>query len=524
MKKERMILTSLLAVLILTNMQAQQITNSPKLVVGVTIDQLRSDYLEAFSALYGEKGFKRLLKEGLVYHDVEYSFNDVDRASAIAAIYSGTPPYYNGIVADNWLDRATLRVVNCVDDTKVIGYETLQSSSPRKLSVSTITDELKVSTNGRGLVFSFSPFREAAVFSAGHAADGAFWLDDDNGRWCGTSYYGNFPFWITSYNDQSKPDKRIKSIAWTPWADANDVTLQKNRNADFKYVFSDAKGKVRFKTSPLVNDEVNNIVGQCLQNTEIGADSISDFLSVNYYGGCFDHKSFSDSPEEMKDVYIRLDRDIAELLDLVDKKVGLKNTLFFVTSTGFNDQESINDIYRIPTGEFNIKRCTALLNMYLMAIYGDGQYVDAYHGNQIYLNHKLIEQKHLNLTEIMNRSSEFLIQVQGIKDVYTSRRLQFDACIPEISRIKNGYNTQISGDITLIINSGWKFVDPDKTEQPTVRNSFVEFPLIFFGANVKSDNYFQTVTTDYIAPTLAHCMRIRAPNACRVSPLAISRR
>ena len=524
MKKERMILTSLLAVLILTNLQAQQVTNSPKLVVGVTIDQFRSDYLEAFSALYGEKGFKRLLREGMVYHNVEYSFDNVDRASAIAAIYSGTSPYYNGIIADNWLDRATLRIVNCVDDSKVIGYETVQSSSPRKLVVSTITDELKVSTNGRGLVFSFAPFRETAVFSAGHAADGAFWLDDDTGRWCGTSFYGNLPFWITSYNEQNKPEKKIKSLTWTPRTDPNDVSIQKNKNTDFRYVFSDTKGKVRFKTSPLVNDEVNNIVGQCLQNTEIGGDSISDFLSVNYYAGCFDHKTFSDSPEEMKDVYMRLDKDLADLIDMVDKKVGLKNALFFVTSTGFTDQESVNDIYRIPTGIFNIKRCAALLNMYLMAIYGEGQYVDAYYGVQIYLNHKLIEQKHLNLTDVMNRSSEFLIQVQGIKDVYTSRRLQFDSCVPEIIRAKNGYNTLVSGDITLVINPGWKFVDPDKTEQPTVRNSFIDFPLIFFGSNIKPDSSFQVVTTDYIAPTLAHCMRIRAPNACKVSALTINRR
>ena len=86
-----------------------------RLVVGLTIDQLRTDYIEAFSALYGERGFKRLWKEGRIYRNAEYDFINVDKSSAVAAIYSGTTPYTNGIVGDNWMDRSTLRVLNCVD-------------------------------------------------------------------------------------------------------------------------------------------------------------------------------------------------------------------------------------------------------------------------------------------------------------------------------------------------------------------------------------------------------------------------
>lgn len=93
----------------------------PKLVVGLTIDQLRTDYIEAFSALYGERGFKRLWKEGRIYLNAEYDFINVDKSSSVAAIYSGTTPYTNGIVGDNWMDRATLRVINCVDDNNFMG-------------------------------------------------------------------------------------------------------------------------------------------------------------------------------------------------------------------------------------------------------------------------------------------------------------------------------------------------------------------------------------------------------------------
>ena len=99
------LLTSLLAAVALASLQAQTITSTPKLVVGIAIDQFRTDYMEAFSALYGEKGFKRLLKEGCVYANAGYTFKPVDRSSAVAALYSGTTPYYNGIIANEWLNR-----------------------------------------------------------------------------------------------------------------------------------------------------------------------------------------------------------------------------------------------------------------------------------------------------------------------------------------------------------------------------------------------------------------------------------
>ena len=111
------LLTSIITVLTITGLQAQPLpASTPKLVIGLTIDQLRTDYLEAFSTLYGEKGFKRLWKEGKVFRNAEYNFNRVDRASAVAAIYSGTTPSMNGIVGNQWLDASTLRPTSCVDD------------------------------------------------------------------------------------------------------------------------------------------------------------------------------------------------------------------------------------------------------------------------------------------------------------------------------------------------------------------------------------------------------------------------
>ena len=129
------LLTSILTVLTFTGLQAQPLPSTPKLVVGLTIDQLRTDYLEAFSTLYGDRGFRRLWKEGRVFRNAEYTFSGTDRASAIAAIYTGTTPSVNGIIGKRWMDVSTLRTVSCVDDPAFMGNYTNESSSPSHLLI-----------------------------------------------------------------------------------------------------------------------------------------------------------------------------------------------------------------------------------------------------------------------------------------------------------------------------------------------------------------------------------------------------
>lgn len=516
------LLTSLLAAVALASLQAQTITSTPKLVVGIAIDQFRTDYMEAFSALYGEKGFKRLLKEGRVYANAGYTFKPVDRSSAVAALYSGTTPYYNGIIANEWLNRKTLRPSASVDDKEFMGMYTAENTSPRKLLVSTIADELKVATRGKALVYAIAPFRDAAVFGAGHAGDGAFWLNDDTGKWAGSTFYGSFPAWVIGYNDHQALDMRIGSLTWeTMQNEALYTYFSAEQTRGFKHSFSDYKKYRQFKTSGLVNEEVNRLVERCLQSTTIGMDDVPDLLSVTYYAGNYEHKSATEYPVEIQDTYVRLDRQIGNLVDLVDKKVGLRNALFFITSTGYNDPETTDlSPYRIPTGDFHMDRCTALLNMYLMATYGQGKYIEAYDGLRIYFNHKLIEQRQLALTDVLDKSAEFLVQVSGVKAAYTAHRLALDANTPERLLLHNGFNMEASGDILLELNPGWKHVSEDPLEDSHYTSeSLIHFPIIFFGHSVKPEVIPVPVTVDCIAPTVTHFVRIRAPNACRASLL-----
>lgn len=517
------ILTSLITALAISNVNAQSISPVPRIVVSICIDQLRTDYMEAFAPLYGERGFKRLLKEGKVFRNASYSFAGADRASAVASLYTGTSPYNNGIIAEQWLDRATLRPVYCVDDKQWGGALTAETTSPKHLVVSTIGDELKVATEGRSVVYSVSPYRDAAVLAAGHTADGAFWINDLTGKWCGSSYYGVFPQWALAYNNQQ--GLNASSIVWEPSSVAvgsYNYFVSGGVRSPFKHVFSGNRKIRDYKVSGLVNSEVTSFATTCLKCTTLGNDAITDMLEVAYYAGNFGHKTVTECPLEIQDTYVRLDTEISRLIDAVEAKVGRNNALFVITSTGYTDNETADlSKYRIPTGTFYLNRTAALLNMYLMATYGQGQYVEACYGSQIYLNHKLIEKKQLNLIDVMERSQEFLIQSAGVKDVYTSQRLTLGAWTPGISRIRNAYNPKTSGDIYIEVSPGWNLVNEDMHETRLVRDSYIEFPIIFHGAGVSPKTEFEPVTVDYVAPTLSRSMRIRAPNACSVAPVTL---
>lgn len=522
---EYILMTSLLSVLAFVQVQGQTANAAaPRLVVNIVVDQLRTDYMEAFSPLYGEKGFKKLLKEGRVYRNASCSFSNADRASSVASLFTGTGPFENGIIASQWLDRNSLRPVGCVDDQDFLGLYSSEKTSPKNLTSSTLGDELKIATGGQSLVYSISAFRDAAVFSAGHAADGAFWFNQDIGKWSGSTYYGECPPWIATYNQLSSVDLRIDDVEWKPSSPAVvtfNYFLNSGITRPFDYKFKGLNKFADFATSGLVNEEVTKVAGACLTNTSIGADAVPDLLSVVYYAGNYRSKTTADGSVELKDTYVRLDKSIGELMEQVTRKVGAQNVVFMLTSTGCNDDSQLDlKRFKVPTGTFYINRSAALLNFYLAALYGKGQYVDACYGNQIYLDHRFIEKKQLKLSEVLEQSQNFLVQCAGVRDVYTSLRLTLGSWTPNASRLRNAFNPKVSGDILVQVMPGWNLVNENFQNSKLVRDSYIMFPLIFWGAHIKTATIDTPVTTDCIAPTLSQCLRIRAPNACENAPMA----
>lgn len=517
------LLMTLMAWMSMTAVEAQTASEVPRLVVNIVVDQLRTDYLDAFAPLYGEDGFKRLMREGRVYRQAEYTFAKPDRASAVASLLTGATPYEHGIVGERWLDRATLQPIYCVDDKACQGLLTTEQSSAAHLLVSTLPDELKVSTQGKALVYSVGAQRDVVVLAAGHAADGAFWINDLTGQWCSSDYYGQFPQWTLTYNNSLGLKDRLSSLRWEP---VNDLVGNFNYfvaggvHSPFKHTFSGERRVRDFKESALVNDEINRFAQFCLKSTALGGDAITDFLTLSYYAGNYQRRGVDECPIEMQDTYVRLDRQLGDLFSFVEQKVGKGRVLFVLTSTGYADEQSTHlQPYRIPTGTFNITRARLLLNMYLIAVYGQGEYVETALGNQLYLNLKLLENRGLNQAEVLERCQDFLLQLSGVHDVFTSHRLLLGAGTQAIRKLRNAHNPRVSGDIYIQVSPGWHLVNDQTHEKQLSRDSYMGFPLFFLGANVQRGVIDLPVTVDCIAPTVARCLRIRAPNGCSAAPL-----
>lgn len=518
------LITSILA-LTIGGLHAQPLPVLPRLVVMLTVDQLRTDYLENFEPLYGEGGFRRLLREGKVYGQADMPFAGADRASAMATLYTGSTPSVHGIIGENWLDAKTLRPVNCVDDPAFMGNYTNESTSPSKLLVSTLADELRIATSNRGIVYAIAPQRESAVFSAGHAGNGAFWLNPQTGKWCSTTYYANFPWWVEGYNEKNAPDKHLKNTAWTPLLPTERYTCLPGKTTEsFKYSLTgDGVYKYRrLASTPFINDEVNRLVEELLDKSEMGRDSVPDLLALTYYAGIFHPYPTLSQDAEIQDTYVRTDRSLAYLLELLDRKVGLRNVLFCLTSTGCTEpQMADTELYRIPRGEFYLNRCATLLNMFLMATYGEGQYVEAYYNQQIYLNHKLIEDKQLDLKEIQEKAAGFLMQFSGVNEVYSAHRLLLGSWSPKADRIRNSYHRLCSGDLLIEVLPGWTVMHEDGTEHYTVRTAVIPSPFILLAPGIRPERVRIPVSAARIAPTVASVLRIRAPNASTEASLEL---
>ncbi|MCF0182933.1 MAG: alkaline phosphatase family protein [Bacteroidaceae bacterium] len=501
-----------------------QTSVAPRLLLSVVVDQLRSDLIETFMPLYCDGGFKKLLSEGRVYEQAQYPFANPDRSSAVASLYTGCSPYQNGIVGERCMNRTSLRPEMSVRDNDCTGIMTDNRVSPRGVCVSTLADELKVGSDGKSLVISIAPFADAAVFAAGHDANAAVWIDDKTGRWCTSSYYRSLPPFAASMNSQQPLSERIK-YGWTPVSDLvgnfNYLT-SRGMKIPFNHHFKGDSCFVHFKTSALVNEWVGRTTSVCLQSSGLGIDDITDLLSVTFYAGNYKHASANAMPMEIQDTYVRLDYALASLIKECEQLVGKERLLVMLTSTGYCDgDEPSLERFRIPTGTFSMVRAASLLNMYLSAVYGNEQWVETHYRKQIFLNHKLIESKGVNIAEMLERCSDFLIQMSGVEDVYTSHRLSLGAWTPGIRSLRNSINPKLSGDIILDVQPGWHVVDEDKGETSYESESLITFPVIFYGGDVEAAKVSTAIETDCVAPTISRAIRIRAPNACAVSPMRL---
>ena len=512
----------------LNALPAVAVEPTPRLILGITVDQLRSDYLYLLQSRFGEGGFKRLMRDGVVYDNVTFELDNPDATAAIASLATGSYPFQNGISGQFIFDQQTLRKHSIFFDNKYIGNATDGYWSPRALVSSTMSDELKLASQHASRIYSIAPNAEEAIIAAGHTADGAFWIDDKSGVWCSTTYYREFPNFVANQNNTLPFFADPIGKGWEPQNSArnNVCTLAPYNaavNGHFSHRFQQSRQTIYpwVKTTPYVNDAVAQMAQLFVSNQRVAdKPGSTDMLQLTFYAGTYQHAAPEVYPCELEETYLRLDQTLEQLLRYIDQRIGLTNTFIYLIGTGDTNPNN-SEVPGLSMGEFNVNRCTALLNIQLISLYGQGQWVDGCEGLHIYLNRRLIEQKQLQLDEVTREAAKLVSLFSGIDEVFTAQQLLHQDYSQRISRIRNSYRKETGGDLVLQLQPGWRLRPDDKSQpQPQVRHDIYPGPAIFYAPQSIAPQRITTpVEAIHIAPTVAKAIRIRAPSACRALPL-----
>lgn len=503
----------------------------PKLVVGIMVDQLRTDYLENLQSLFGDKGFRKLMKDGAFLKDVDFKVRDLDATSGTAIIYTGNYPRYNGIMASQVYSPQSMISVPVLTDSKAMGNFTSETYSPVNLRLSTLADEIVIDGNGDSKVYAIGLDPQQAIIQAGHAGSSAFWINGETGNWATTTYYTDSPKILTQKNYSLPLVQKLDTLSWTPLLATTDYqrNTKQKKVAGFKNTFpkNDRNVYKMYLNSPLANSDVTDAAVSYLGALPLGGkDNVVDMLNLSYTAAPYAYGPNDTRRMALDDTYVRLDSELARLFNAIDKYVGLDNTLIYVASTGyFEDPSNENLNYRIPTGTFSVKRAISLLNSYLSAKYGNGSYIEGYSGGHIYLNHKTIEDKKLELSSIAKDSRDFIVRMSGVSEAYTMHDIMTSG-VPSMEGIRLATDPKLGGDIVLEFNPGWEVTDDTKfpNETKIERSEVALTPVFIMGAEVAPEEISTTVDASAIAPTIARLLRIRSPNGVASAPLELKRK
>lgn len=500
----------------------------PKLVVGIIVDQLRTDYLENLQDKFGSGGFRLLMDKGAFFKDVEFNVPVLDEASATAIIQTGTYPRQNGIPSAEIYNPSTKSLVSVFHDPDYIGNFTTETYSPSSLGVTTLTDEIAVEGKGKSLVHSIGPNAEGVIILAGHAGNSAFWINDNTGKWATSTYYKNPPAPLQNRNYNSPLVNRLDTMRWRPLKSGEyyiDIPEEKLEEG-FRYTFprSDRDVFSLYKQSPYVNSDITDAATEYISGLNFGANrEVMDVLNLTYTVAPYPSVKSGDGKYEIEDSYLRLDQDLSRLFKALDNHFGLDNVLVYVASTGYTTEpERETELFRLPSGSFSVKRAISLLNAFLSAKYGNASYVDQYSRGHIYLDHASIELKNLDVAKIAEESRDFLVRMSGVADAYTVSDLQS----PSVSRLEGhrlSIDPKISGDIILEFTPGWKVTDDTRYPAETQKNLTTAYPAPAFilSPEVSAQVIESPVEAVSIAPTVANILRIRSPNAAIAKALKL---
>lgn len=500
----------------------------PQLVVGIIVEGLQADYINNLRDHFSEGGFKRLLRDGVMLSNADYG-TTLDPVAATALVMTGASPSVNGIDGRYNYDIEGQRLTPSLLDPSTIGNFTAETYSPAKLLVSTLADEVRIAGGGVTNVYAISPDPQQAILLGGHAANSAFWINESNGNWATTTFYKDVPALIGGRNRLTPLASRLDTMSWTPLMQTSDYPDLPDhlKHYPFRYVFPRGKSDryAIFKNSAPVNNEVTSLATEFLNTLSLGKHDGVDMLNVTYTVAPFDYAKNPDNRLELMDSYLRLDRNLEQLFASADRASDGNALIFLVATPPSSTVRRDDEKWNIPYGEFSTRKAGSLLNMYLMAVYGTGEWVKGFHNGHFFLNTNLIKEKNLDAQALRADAAAFIARMSGVKEVFTIDQIIACDAGDNSEVLKRNTTINSAGDLLVNVIPGWEIIN-DYIGSPTSQNHVERMvaataPAFILAPGIDPRRIDTPVDARAIAPTVARLLRIRSPNASSVAAITL---
>jgi predicted AlkP superfamily pyrophosphatase or phosphodiesterase len=510
--------------------------NKPKLVVGIVIDQMRWDYLFRFKNIFkANGGFNRLMNEGFNCNNTFIPYTPTVTAAGHTCVYTGSVPGIHGITGNAWYDKDLGRNVYCSEDKSVVGVggkdEVIGQMSPKNMLTTTITDELRMSSNFASKVIGIALKDRGSILPAGHSANAAYWYDGKSGNFITSTYYmKSLPTWVNNFNDRKLVDSLYKLNWSTSLSKEQYLALATDDQKDyeakpfgkeqlgFPYDFSKFIGKdfSKISTTPYGNTLTTEMAKAALLAEKLGKRNETDFLAISYSSPDYIGHSFGPNSWEIVDNYARLDVELGNFFDFLDKEVGKGQYTIFLTAdhavahvAGFMKEN------KLPAGTIDEEAGVKNVNKKLKEVFGADSLILSNYNYQLTLNKASIKRNEIDREKLVEWIIEHFSKVEGIARVFEVDELMETPLNHTIKeRIANGYYPSRSGDIQLIFKPGYMDGKNTGTTQGLWNPYDSHIPLLWYGWGVKKGSSHKEVYMTDIAPTLAALLKIQMPNGC----------
>lgn len=530
-----------------------------RLVLQITVDQLRGDLIDRQLDRMGEGGFRYLLENGVVYTDAHHAHANTETIVGHTTLATGAHPANHGMIGNVWFDRDLDRIVYNVEDedypilTAGAGVDAnaeidptqraakTDGRSPLAIKGSTFSDELVIRYGPEAKVFGVSVKDRGAISMAGHAGK-AFWFSKAVGEFITSKfYYEQYPDWVVQWNARQLPFQ----YAGKSW----NLLLEKSsyRNAEFDdqpyetdlpgygrvfpHPYGPADGKL-FTTlltvSPAGDELTVSFAKALIDNEQLGRDDVPDYLSVSLSSTDYVGHLFGPSSLESEDQILRLDRQIADLLAFVDESVGLDQTLIVLSADhGSAEAPGYLKGLGIPASYIDPKAWNTAEGLRrLEKRFGIGEeLISQYFHPYIYLNKQAISKASLGLAEVEKAVASEVMKLPGVAIAISSTELATNAYpdVPIIRLVLNNFDPSRSGDVFVVFAPHSFINDFDGLTvaahhgSPWAYDTYV--PLIFVGKGIKPRRVMRRVETVDLAPTLSVLLGAKPPSGSAGKPL-----